>query len=161
AKKSSAYHYVIFSHYSGCDTAAHCAVDGHTGQCPTIGSCGTARVGQTGYGEINGNNFIVSLGNFINDSEAFLGFVPPILAPGGAPIGQFSVGGTFMHELGHNLGLRHGGGVSSTSDPNTCTPPDCEDECTNPPEPNFKPNYLSVMNYRYQSSGIQNADAPG
>jgi len=35
--------------------------------------------------------------------------------------------GTFMHELGHNLGLMHGG-----------------DE-----EVNFKPNYLSVMNYDY------------
>ena len=36
--------------------------------------------------------------------------------------------GTFMHELGHNLGLNHGGN-----------------------EPlNFKPNYISVMNYMFQ-----------
>jgi uncharacterized repeat protein (TIGR01451 family) len=39
--------------------------------------------------------------------------------------------GTFMHELGHDLGLDHGGG-----DP-----------------VNFKPNYLSVMNYRFQTTG--------
>lgn len=38
-------------------------------------------------------------------------------------------GGTFMHELGHNLGLRHAG----TTD-----------------LPHCKPNYLSVMNYGFQ-----------
>ncbi len=37
-----------------------------------------------------------------------------------------------MHELGHNLGLYHGGG----------------DNC------NYKPNYNSVMNYLYQFPGI-------
>jgi hypothetical protein len=40
--------------------------------------------------------------------------------------------GTFMHELGHNLGLAHGG-----SD-----------------EVNYKPNYLSVMNYSFQMGGL-------
>ncbi|MEM7124957.1 MAG: choice-of-anchor L domain-containing protein [Chloroflexota bacterium] len=40
--------------------------------------------------------------------------------------------GTFMHELGHNLGLRHGG----TDDIN------------------YKPNYLSVMNYSFQTRGL-------
>lgn len=40
--------------------------------------------------------------------------------------------GTFMHELGHNLGLHHGGGD----------------------EANFKPNYLSVMNYLFQTDGL-------
>jgi hypothetical protein len=39
--------------------------------------------------------------------------------------------GTFMHELGHNLGLRHGGFENT----------------------NYKPNYLSVMNYMFQMSG--------
>jgi len=158
-RESSAYHYVIFGHYSGCDTDGHCADDGHTGSCPltTNGRCVTARLGQAGVAAVNGNNFIVSLGAFINDQEAFL-FIP---APGGAPVGQFAIGGTFMHELGHNLGLRHGGGASSTPDPNTCNPPDCEDECTLPSEPNYKPNFLSVMNYRYQASGVESASAPG
>jgi len=41
-----------------------------------------------------------------------------------------ALAGTFMHELGHTLGLRHGGGIENL--------------------PNFKPNYLSVMNYTYQ-----------
>jgi hypothetical protein len=42
--------------------------------------------------------------------------------------------GTFMHELGHNLGLGHGGGPLDNV--------------------NFKPNYLSVMNYTFQTRGL-------
>jgi len=40
--------------------------------------------------------------------------------------------GTFVHELGHNLGLPHGGtdGI------------------------NYKPNYLSIMNYHFQIDGV-------
>ncbi|GAA0575900.1 hypothetical protein GCM10009534_07400 [Kribbella sandramycini] len=44
--------------------------------------------------------------------------------------------GTFIHELGHNLGLSHGG-----SD-----------------HVNYKPNYLSVMNYFFQLGGLPKAD---
>jgi hypothetical protein len=40
--------------------------------------------------------------------------------------------GTLMHELGHNLGLRHGG---------------CDDT-------NLKPGYASVMNYAFQAEGL-------
>jgi hypothetical protein len=40
--------------------------------------------------------------------------------------------GTVMHELGHNLNLRHGGGDDS----------------------NYKPGYLSIMNYDYQLIGL-------
>lgn len=40
--------------------------------------------------------------------------------------------GTFTHELGHNLGLRHGGSDHA----------------------NYKPNYLSIMNYFYQVIGV-------
>lgn len=47
--------------------------------------------------------------------------------------------GAFMHELGHNLGLKHGG----------------------PDHANFKPNYLSVMNYSFQSSGLTINNIPG
>lgn len=46
--------------------------------------------------------------------------------------------GTFMHELGHTLGLGHGGpwvGETAPGDPNQ----------------NCKPNYTSVMSYLYQS----------
>ncbi|ADB30273.1 conserved hypothetical protein [Kribbella flavida DSM 17836] len=40
--------------------------------------------------------------------------------------------GTFIHELGHNLGLTHGGTDHA----------------------NYKPNYLSVMNYFFQFDGV-------
>jgi len=50
---------------------------------------------------------------------------------------QDLVSGLFMHELGHNFGLRHGGDVGE----------------------NYKLNYVSVMNYLYQR-GIMYA-APG
>jgi hypothetical protein len=41
---------------------------------------------------------------------------------------------TFAHELGHNLGLRHGGNNNL----------------------NKKPNYMSIMNYLYKSLDVQN-----
>ena len=45
---------------------------------------------------------------------------------------KWTQAGTFVHELGHNLGLMHGG----------------------PDHMTYKPNYLSVMNYAYQTDGI-------
>ena len=47
--------------------------------------------------------------------------------------------GTFMHELGHDLGLRHGGGDNTDK----------------------KPNYLSVMNHFFQMKGLVCGDAIG
>lgn len=44
--------------------------------------------------------------------------------------------GTFVHELGHNIGLKHGGTDNL----------------------NYKPNYLSVMNYAFQLGGVLKAD---
>ena len=45
---------------------------------------------------------------------------------------------TILHELGHNLSLRHGG----------------NENC------NYKPNYNSVMNYEYQFGGVDNNCTP-
>lgn len=51
-----------------------------------------------------------------------------------------NVSKTMMHEFGHNLNLRHGGNVDT----------------------NYKPNYNSVMNYRYQFPGTDlNCNAVG
>lgn len=70
---------------------------------------------------ISASDFIVSLGSFTN---------------GTGSVNEQA--GTFMHELGHNLNLRHGGGDNT----------------------NFKPNYLSIMNYSFQLQGlIQNGTA--
>lgn len=44
--------------------------------------------------------------------------------------------GTLMHELGHNLGLMHGGADNY----------------------NYKPNYISIMNYHFQFSGVLKSD---
>jgi FG-GAP repeat protein len=66
----------------------------------------------TGQAEIGGNDLMVTLG-LLRD------------IPGGPPDDQ---AGTLMHELGHTIGLRHGGGDSIK----------------------YKPNYFSVMNYTWQ-----------
>jgi plastocyanin len=74
--------------------------------------------GSSGVGELPGNDVFVTLGD------------PKF--NGGTSTGPGSVmeqEGTLMHELGHNLGLDHGG----KGDPTNC-----------------KPNYLSVMNYLFQ-----------
>lgn len=65
----------------------------------------------SGQAELNGDDLIVSL--YCSGSDR-------------------NVSNTIMHELGHNLNLRHGGNV----------------EC------NYKPNYNSVMNYRFQFPGV-------
>ncbi len=64
-----------------------------------------------------GNDFIVSLGRWGT--------------PGGTVPQQ---AGTFMHELGHSIGLGHGGDYDDTV--------------------NHKPNYYSVMNYSWQTPDI-------
>lgn len=71
--------------------------------------------GASGTGETYGNDFMVSLGNWA----------------GGVGSTQEQAG-TFMHELGHNLNLKHGGGDTT----------------------NCKPNYLSVMSYSRQMADL-------
>jgi hypothetical protein len=124
-KRKLVYHYAIFGHYSGCDfdgLGSHCLA------CPNAGPparSGQPSAGKSGMAEVPGNDFIVSLGNFANDQNH--------------PANLFNIGGTFMHELGHNFNLRHAGDRDS---------------------PGFKPNYLSVMNYNFQVTGIAATDAP-
>ena len=75
--------------------------------------------GSSGQAEVYGDDLIVSLQCFTSDSN---------------------VAHTILHEVGHNLNLRHGG----------------NENC------NYKPNYNSVMNYKYQFAGIDsNCTPPG
>jgi hypothetical protein len=65
----------------------------------------------------------------------------PIVSLGGWTNNVGSVreqSGTYVHELGHALGLGHGGGDGS----------------------NCKPNYLSVMSYSFQTAGIGDPTLP-
>ena len=71
-----------------------------------------------------GNSSGISRGIPAHDFIVTLGFI------GGGT--ELQLAGTLMHELGHNIGLRHGGNDDS----------------------NYKPNYLSIMNYEYQFYGF-------
>ncbi|MFC7419526.1 hypothetical protein ACFQNF_06500 [Iodobacter arcticus] len=79
-------------------------------------------VGSSGYAELIGNDIIVTLGDWglntssTNEINKLINFQAA----------------TIMHELGHNLGLDHGGNEGA----------------------NNKPNYYSVMNYLYQLTGL-------
>ncbi|MDB4973178.1 MAG: fibronectin type domain protein [Myxococcaceae bacterium] len=78
--------------------------------------------GSSGIGELPGNDSIVTLGGFALNVGSKL--QTNLLINYQAA--------TIMHELGHNLGLHHGGGD----------------------EQNRKPNYVSVMNYLYSPLGL-------
>jgi hypothetical protein len=92
--------------------AYHYAIAGHF-QDPSTTS--------TGCGELPGNDFLVTLAGFAT----------------GPTVQQEA--GTFMHEFGHTLNLRHGGDVNN----------------------NRKPNYLSIMSYAFQFPGIGPTDPDG
>ena len=78
--------------------------------------------GSSGIAELPGNDIIITLGNWgLRNSN------PLVLLQ---LINWQAT--TIMHELGHNLGLRHGG----------------NDDI------NYKPNYFSIMNYMYQIYGL-------
>lgn len=78
--------------------------------------------GSSGTAELNGNDIIVALGGygFTTDPGTGLNMLINMQAS------------TLMHELGHNLGLRHGGNENT----------------------NYKPNHYSIMNYLYQFAGL-------
>jgi hypothetical protein len=74
---------------------------------------GGAATTSSGIAELPGNDFVVSLGAFTNSRGT-----------------RDEQAGTLMHEFGHTLKLRHGGGDNT----------------------NGKPNYLSIMSYTRQFS---------
>jgi hypothetical protein len=76
--------------------------------------------------DIPWNEFMVTLGAFVTQDPEEWARVQS---------------GTLMHELGHNLGLVHGGLSESGADDTL-----------------YKPNYFSVMNYNYQMVGVTRDD---
>jgi hypothetical protein len=122
-----AYHYMMFTHFSNCDSCESCVKAGVTGVCAGTGArapfCpdsngGPPNFGASGVSTVYGPDVIISTG------AAPFTCVEELAR---------SQAGVIAHELGHNLGLLHGGDDSM----------------------NRKPNYQSVMNYMYQSLGVQ------
>ncbi|MBK8018785.1 MAG: DUF3466 family protein [Betaproteobacteria bacterium] len=76
----------------------------------------------SGLSPVPGSNFVVTLGLKPEDASGLY---------------DFALAGTFMHELGHNLGLHHGGPLLASASDRTLL---------------FtgKPNHFSVMNYSWQ-----------
>ena len=104
------FHYVIFGHQTNARQLLNDCTSGETNG-------------------VGGHDFMVTLGGLNAASGPCWG-----VDAGGNSVGtRLEQGGTFMHELGHSLGLRHGG---------------------NEAIPNNKPNYLSVMNYSFQMCNV-------
>ncbi|MCC6493521.1 MAG: hypothetical protein IT424_10920 [Pirellulales bacterium] len=106
-------------------------------------SSGQAELGEFGGGSdetFAGNDLIVTVGAFPTTNT--LPVPPGGVLPPATVSSWFVQGQTLIHELGHTLGLLHGGIDSITSPPATFP-------SLHVPSA-FKPSYRSVMNYAYQ-----------
>jgi len=120
-----AYHYGVFAHNA---TLPDTVPNGNA--CPIDPEClGHTNPDNSGSSELPGSSFIVAFGNDVDN---------------GFQVGIERWAGTFMHELGHNFGLKHG----SLAAPGL-------QACLL-----YKPNFISVMDYLYQN-GIGTAAQPG
>lgn len=147
-----AYHYGIIGHFSTCDSEANCEQPGGFTLCPD-GVDSPVQFGATGLAELIGDDLMVTLGWPYENGFCLSDLFQPCTSDPdcGAGVCTFTIdlmgaadrelleGGTLMHELGHNLGLRHSGDTDT---------------------PEQEPNYLSVMNTRFQT-GIPFATVPG
>lgn len=158
-----AYHYAVFAHRQGANsTSSGCGEQPGNDFIITLGEWNTACIGNGGDGTLDttpagddvavDNSVIFTGPNLVCDTTADPADVQWI-ASGNSPAADLdgdglddrSVGtvqhqaGTLMHEFGHNLSLDHGGDSGV----------------------NRKPNYLSIMNYAFQTRGIAPTDPDG
>jgi hypothetical protein len=122
-KEASFKHYMLFGHANTC-------IEG-CGFCPVDSNGRPPESGTSGVSEIRGNDSIVSLGLL---QVTLSGDRGKLIA---------AEAGMILHELGHNLGLDHGGPYPS------------------PGSDVLKVNYLSSMNPLYQHTGIPFTNAIG
>lgn len=96
--------------------------------------------GSTGIAEIGGNDFVVAMEvrEPWDDYEDKVNRAATTYNTSLEAEWRDMVAGTFMHELGHTLGLVHGGGFGQIN-------PSARVQ-------NCKPNYISVMNYTRQTN---------
>ncbi len=158
-----AYHYAIFAHRQGATTASSgCAELPGNDHVVTLGEWNTSCIGPgpnrvlntaTASDDVSGSEFVFTGPNLVCNTSAAgddVQFIANGNSPAADPDGDGqddrTVGtiqqqaGTLMHEFGHNLNLQHGGNESAN---------------------NFKPNYISVMNYAFQINGIAPTDPDG
>ena len=88
---------------------------------------------------IPGTNFVVSLG-FLREQDGIVQTLADSAGLSREDVREDAELATFLHELGHTLGLYHGGSGGD---------PDCGN-CSR----KFEPNYASVMNYFHQWPGL-------
>ena len=133
------FHYVLYAHARGIPKSEFPCLDANQKPVPA-GPGGACAVAQnpdfyipksvSGVGELPGRYFMVTLGLW----DALVGT-------------EFMQTTTTLHELGHNIGLWHGGAAPqftnlSNARANTFVQPNC------------KPNYFSIMSYLFQATGV-------
>jgi uncharacterized protein YjbI with pentapeptide repeats len=104
------------------------ALFGHWIGIPSLSSP-TRPASTSGVADSGGADLMVTLGGWANSNLPFI------------------EAATFAHELGHTLGLRHGGVTERSLTGGAAGVPT--------PEPNCKPNYQSVMSYLFQVRGLR------
>jgi hypothetical protein len=129
-----AYHYMVFGHYATCDPS----VDPNTGQ-PYCSACPNDPENPACGAIASQKPQPDNLGTAEVYGDDAIVATQAFTDAGLLPIPLESWAGLAMHEFGHNLGLEHGGA-------------DCF---------NFKPNYVSLMNYNFYTNGIPVGASPG